>query len=584
MLAGLFRDRKRRTTSIRAKIYLIDEPGGCIIEAVIFSAPMLDSLFILLQNLPFGLLLAAVLLESFLVSKNRREVEPAVLWLLFCSICASALVVLVTLAMFFSNGDTARLHDGLWGLLTAAIGSLAWVFKRGSRNRGFLILRERFFSQDPREPARPKPGQYFWLLGWRILAGAAMVAALGGLLRVRPAGVTGKTETLAAAPAPPAAAVPPVTAATPPEAPATPAATEAAQPAPAEAATPAPAEPAAPPPAATAGTDPTKSELPPADASAEAEKMAAAAATPAPAAPAPAAPVPVVTPPPAELARPVSRNSTYATKIRPIMNKVCIKCHGADKQKGDLALHNPDAIRAGINGKPAIIPGDPAKSRVYACIILPPDDPDFMPQKGQPLSSSDKKALFDWIKAGADLGDGVSIPGGGGGSFVVDSIAEGVPEVPAALMESLTREHVIVRPLSKNKRIVEIDFSHSDRAYSDLKLAELAPIALNIYALDLSRTKVKDADLAHLAGMKNLSRLILSKTEITDAALAHLSGNVALEQINLYNTMVSDAGLAHLQPLKSLKKVYLWQSKATEAGAKQLTAAVPGVVVSLGSQ
>jgi mono/diheme cytochrome c family protein len=116
----------------------------------------------------------------------------------------------------------------------------------------------------------------------------------------------------------------------------------------------------------------------------------------------------------AEPARPVSRNSLYFSKVRPIFAKACVKCHGPEKQKGDLALHNPDAIRAGINGKPAVIPGNPEKSRVYACIVLPPDDPDFMPQKGQPLSMSDKKVLAEWIKSGADLGDGVSIPRGRG--------------------------------------------------------------------------------------------------------------------------------------------------------------------------
>lgn len=551
---------------------------------------MLDSFFVLLQNLPFGLLLAAILLESFLVSKNRREVEPAVLWLLFCSICASALVVVVTLGLFFAKGDTSRLHDGLWGLSVAALGSLAWLCKRGARNRGFLTLRERFFSQDPREAPKPKPGQYFWILSWRIMAGLTMAAGLASLLRIKPAFSLSKFETAQNAEAPAAPATTPAA----PSAPAAPPAASVAQPAagetpaaPAEGTPvtpPAPAEtPAATPPAASAEVDPTKAELPPAEASAEAEKIAAATMTPATPA-TPAAATPVITPPPAQPARPISRNSTYATKIRPILNKACIKCHGKEKQKGDLALHDPDAIRAGINGKPAIVPGDPEKSRIYACVILPPDDPDFMPQKGQPLSSSDKKTLFDWIKAGADLGDGVSIPGGGGGVFVVDTIAEGLTDIPQPLLETLTREHVIVRPLSKNKRVVEIDFSHSDRAYGDLKLSELAPIALNIYALDLSRTKVKDADLAHLAGMRNLSRLILSKTEISDAGLAHLKANVALEQINLYNTPVTDAGIAHLQALKALKKVYLWQSKATDAGAKQLAEAVPGVAVSLGSQ
>jgi hypothetical protein len=318
-----------------------------------------------------------------------------------------------------------------------------------------------------------------------------------------------------------------------------------------------------------------------------------AAATPAvpatvPAAPVPpaAGPQPVAVPVVAkamEPARPVSRNSQYFSKIRPIFARACVKCHGADKQKGDLALHNPDAIRAGINGKPAILPGNPEKSRVYACIILPPDDPDFMPQKGQPLSVSDRKAIFDWIKAGADLGDGVSIPSGQGGVFLVDAIAAGLPEPDATVLASLQKDHVNVRKLSQNGRMLELDFSHSDRALGDLKLAELAPIALNIHTLDLSRTRVKDADLAALAGMRNLARLILSRTEIGDAGLAHLAGNAALEEINLYSTGVTDAGMAPLAGLKSLKKVYLWQSKATAAGTQVLQQAVPGVQVSLGN-
>jgi hypothetical protein len=559
---------------------------------------MLEPIFILLQNLPFGLLLAALLLESFIVVKNRREVEPAVLWLLFCSIGASGVMVVVTLAMFFANGDTSRLHDGFWGLVVAAVASLAWMFKRQARNRGLLRLGERFFGADSREAPKPKPGQYFWILGWRFLALASLAAGLGSLLRIKPGISLSKYDEKPSPNAAPAAnSTPtgpaPATAAASPAVPAgpvettTPAAPDATSPGPVAApaaanSNPPPASATPPVPAATE-TDPTKSEIPPVEESQAAARMVTSPAAPAASPVVTPAPAPPPPPPSAEPARPVSRNSVYFSKVRPIFAKACVKCHGTEKQKGDLALHNPDAIRAGANGKPVIVPGDPEKSRVYHDITLPADDPDFMPQKGQPLSMSDKKTLFDWIKSGADLGDGVSIPGGGGGAFVVDAIAEGLADVPSAIIESLTREHVIVRPLSKNKRVVEIDFSHSDRADSDLKLAELAPIALNIYALDFSRTRVKDADLAHLAGMKNLARLILSKTEIGDAGMAQLRNNVALEHLNLYNTQVSDAGLYHLEPLKALKKVYVWQSKVTDAGARQLTAAVPGVVVSLGS-
>ena len=559
---------------------------------------MVETLFVLLLNLPFGLLIAALLVEAFVLWKNEREAEPAVLWLLFCSVCASGLVVLMTLALFFWKGDPSRLHDGFWGLAAGAAGALAWLFKRQGRNRNLLYLKERFFGENPLEPPKAKPGQFFWILGWRTFAAATLVAALGSILRVKPgmrlSELAGPVGTEAATPAKPAE---PVLVSLPPEKAPDPfsAAPEGTAPlAPEEYKGPAGTQPVA---------DPTKAELPPAEASAMAAALAAAqqqAGTPAagtPAAPeatapgaTPGAPMPVTTPaavpvvaPAAEPARPVSRNSAYFSKIRPIFAKACVKCHGAEKQKGDLALHNPDAIRAGINGKPAIIPGNPEKSRVYACIVLPPDDPDFMPQKGQPLGMSDKKALFDWIKSGADLGDGVSIPSGQGGVFVVDTIASGLPDPDAAVLEALQRDHVNVRHLSQNKRVLELDFSHSDRANGDLKLAELAPVALNIYSLDLSRTRVKDADLAALSGMRNLSRLILSRTQITDAGLAHLKANATLEEINLYSTEVTDAGVAQLNGLRSLKKVYLWQSKATPAGAQALEQAVPGVVVSLGN-
>lgn len=551
---------------------------------------MLQTLFTLLQNLPFGLLLAALLLDVFIVKMNRREVEPAVLWLLFCSICASALGVLVTLAVFFSAGDSSRLHEGFWGLIVAAVASLAWVFKRGARNRGVLTLRERFYGADPREGAKPKPGQHFWILGWRSLAVLSLAGALAHLLGIKPnvplskydADTAAKNDAAPAYPAPAASPQAPVPAAPLPDASSAPPPAVATTTPPANPETPAAPAPADPPPTtAAADGDPTKAELPSAAESAAAEKMAAA-----PAPGTPPAGTPVVTPPPAAPksdARPVSRNSAYMTKVRPILARACIKCHGNDKQKGDLALHNPDAIRAGINGKPAIIPGDPAKSRIYACIILPPDDPDFMPQKGQPLSMADKKTLHDWIKAGADLGDGVSIPGGGGGAFVVDTIGAALPDPDPKLIEALEKEHVIVRRVSKDKRVLEIDFSHSDRAYSDLKLAELAPLALHIHALDFNRTRLKDADLAHLGSMRNLARLILSRTEVTDAGLAALRGLQTLEQVNLYSTQVGDAGLAQLEPLKALKKVFVFESKVTDAGAKALTGMIPGVQVIMGA-
>src|SRR6476659_9774359 len=42
----------------------------------------------------------------------------------------------------------------------------------------------------------------------------------------------------------------------------------------------------------------------------------------------------------------------YASDIKPIFDKSCIKCHGADKQKGKLRLDSLDAVlKGGQDGK-----------------------------------------------------------------------------------------------------------------------------------------------------------------------------------------------------------------------------------------
>jgi len=55
-----------------------------------------------------------------------------------------------------------------------------------------------------------------------------------------------------------------------------------------------------------------------------------------------------------------------------------------------------------------------------------------------------------------------------------------------------------------------------------------------------------------------------------------------LEYLNLYGTKVTDAGLEALKGLKNLKKLYVWQTGVTDAGAAKLTAAIPGIDINMG--
>ncbi|HIM66986.1 MAG TPA: hypothetical protein EYM45_00335, partial [Verrucomicrobia bacterium] len=75
----------------------------------------------------------------------------------------------------------------------------------------------------------------------------------------------------------------------------------------------------------------------------------------------------------------------FATDIRPLLEVNCVKCHGADKQKGDLRLDELGLAEKGGETGPALAKGDPAGSLLLKRISLAADHDDIMPPKGGPL-------------------------------------------------------------------------------------------------------------------------------------------------------------------------------------------------------
>ncbi|MGK0186255.1 MAG: hypothetical protein ACI9R3_002038 [Verrucomicrobiales bacterium] len=272
--------------------------------------------------------------------------------------------------------------------------------------------------------------------------------------------------------------------------------------------------------------------------------------------------------------------NVFASHIRPVLSKNCFNCHGKEKQKSGLRLDTLEGIRKGGKGGSIIVAGDPEQSTLYTSTVLPADDPDIMPAKGDPLVKRDTELLRKWILYGADLGDGKHIAdaSSGGAGFAVDQKADGIPLPEASLLENLKANGVHVRAVSANQSLLDLDFTHLDNK-NKLNLKLLAPIVANVHALDLTRSKIKDADLAIIGQMKNLVRLQLNQTSISDEGLRHLKTVTSLENLNLYGTKVTDAGLEHLSELKDLQKLYLWESKATEDGGNQLKAKLPKLKV-----
>jgi hypothetical protein len=89
----------------------------------------------------------------------------------------------------------------------------------------------------------------------------------------------------------------------------------------------------------------------------------------------------------------------FESKIRPLLADRCIKCHGPNKQKGELRLDSRAALVQGGEQGPAAVPGAPEKSLLITAVQYTRDDLQMPPRKK--LSSQQIADLVRWVKMGA---------------------------------------------------------------------------------------------------------------------------------------------------------------------------------------
>jgi mono/diheme cytochrome c family protein len=279
----------------------------------------------------------------------------------------------------------------------------------------------------------------------------------------------------------------------------------------------------------------------------------------------------------------------FAKDIQPIFQQSCIKCHGPEKQKGDLRLDSKAAAMKGGKDGPAIVAGQADKSDLYRRITLAPGSDDIMPSKGDLLTKAQTDLIKDWINQGATWPDQVAGTAKAGEASAPKS--ESAPEAGFANLKEikptaaesgavtkLESSGVPVRPIAMNMNWREANFHTQGTNVTDGTLAPLKDV-VTLVDLNLAGTRVTDAGLTGLDGLTNLVTLHLEHTKVTDAGLAHLKNLTHLSYLNLFDTSVTDKGLEQLKGLSNLKHLYVWQTKVTDQGVTDLQKALPKVQI-----
>lgn len=81
-----------------------------------------------------------------------------------------------------------------------------------------------------------------------------------------------------------------------------------------------------------------------------------------------------------------------------VLRAQCFACHNDDKHRGGLVLTSPEGLAKGGDEGPAVVAGDPEKSRLIA--LLAADADPHMPPKKQ-LNAAEAEALRAWVAGGA---------------------------------------------------------------------------------------------------------------------------------------------------------------------------------------
>lgn len=290
-------------------------------------------------------------------------------------------------------------------------------------------------------------------------------------------------------------------------------------------------------------------------------------------------------------------DTVFGAAVHPVLEKHCLYCHGAEKQKGEYRMETFAALLAGgKSGKAAIVPGDLLHSELVRRLALEPDDEKLMPPRKKPRPTAAEIALLRWwVKAGASR------------ELRLDAVKDAPREVAALLSSGPVKGDPAAAPTyvprvgdysilhgeitrleqSLGIRLVPVSRQAGDglilrvrgaeARFGDAELAQLARVAPFIVDAELAGTRVTDAGFASLKPFANLARLHLERTAVNGSGLGALLALPKLEYLNLCTTNVSDETLPGLTPHPGLRQVFLFGSKVTAAGVARVQSSLPQV-------
>ena len=286
----------------------------------------------------------------------------------------------------------------------------------------------------------------------------------------------------------------------------------------------------------------------------------------------------------------------FEKEVWPILEERCVECHKAPYElngkrkepKAGLRMDGAAYLMYGGDNGPVVVSSHPSQSSLYQRVILPVEDSDHMPPKGDPLTRRQKEILRKWIAQGLDFGKWVGETDGleelvgkkkeGNSSYLpehikfYDELSSGLKPLTETDLTRVARETgLLVRPIGIGSPLVEARVVTNPSQVGDAEIGKLLPLVGHLAKLDLRHTAITNRSLVDISNFSKLTDLNLRGTKVGDSGLSKISQLDRLQTLNLCQTEVSDKGLKWLKEFNSLRMVFLWESEVTPEGQRRIT-------------
>jgi uncharacterized membrane protein/mono/diheme cytochrome c family protein len=288
----------------------------------------------------------------------------------------------------------------------------------------------------------------------------------------------------------------------------------------------------------------------------------------------------------------INQAAVYKDIVQYTLDKKCVQCHGADKQKGKLRLDDSTWVLTGGKNGQVINQQVPEQSEILKRILLELNNEKHMPPKGKDQLTAFEQTIFKWwIASGASFNKHVAeIQRDEKIKTALNQFKDHYSQIATVKkreeVAAVSKENKLV--LEKAGWVISAisnDDNHLRAVGYNLEkplkqsIEKLSLIKEQLVELKLSSSGITDEDIGSIGVLSKIEKLWLDGNEISDQSLNKLTTLNNLYYLNLASTPISKKGIVQLKKLPYINNIYLYETKLSAEEINQLKNEWRGVTI-----